>query len=160
MTEDEMIGWHHRLDGCEFEQALGAGEGQGSLAACCSPWGLKESDMTERLNNNNGMQRLLSVSLMVTIMHKAIIDIQKIMRKESKCNTTESHQTMREESEKPEKKNNRDELQNSEKKKFNKMAISTHLLIIILNVKGLICPIKRHILTEWIKENKTHLYAA
>ena len=110
MTEDEMIGWHHRLDGCEFEQALGAGEGQGSLAACCNPWGLKESDTTERLNNNNGMQRLLSVSLMVTIMHKAIIDIQKIMRKESKCNTTESHQTMREESKKPEKKKKKTEM--------------------------------------------------
>ena len=110
-----MIGLHHRLDGCEFEQALEADEGQGSLA-CCSPWGRKESDTTERLNNNNGMQRLLSVSLMVTIMHKAIIDTQKIMRKESKCNTTESHQTMREESKKPEKKKkNRDELQNRKK---------------------------------------------
>ena len=46
-----MVGWHHRLNGCEFEQALGDGEGQGSLA-CCSPWGSKESDMTERLKNN------------------------------------------------------------------------------------------------------------
>ena len=42
-TEDEMVGWHHRLDGHEFEQAQGDGEGQGSLA-CCSPWGHKESD--------------------------------------------------------------------------------------------------------------------
>ena len=41
--EDEMVGWHHRLDGHEFEQTLGDGEGQGSLA-CCSPWGRKESD--------------------------------------------------------------------------------------------------------------------
>ena len=49
MTEDEMIGWHHRLDGHEFGKALGVGDGQGSLA-CCSPWGCKESDMTERLN--------------------------------------------------------------------------------------------------------------
>ena len=47
--EDEMVGWHHRLDGHEFEQALGAGDGQGGLA-CCSPWGRKESDTTERLN--------------------------------------------------------------------------------------------------------------
>ena len=46
MTEDEMVGWYHRLDGHEFEQALGVGDGQGSLA-CCSPWGCKESDMTE-----------------------------------------------------------------------------------------------------------------
>ena len=49
MTEDEMVGWHHRLDGHEFEQALGVGDGQGSLA-CCSPWGLKVSDVTEWLN--------------------------------------------------------------------------------------------------------------
>jgi len=46
---DEMVGWHHRLDGHEFEQALGVGDGQGSLA-CCSLWGCKELDMTERLN--------------------------------------------------------------------------------------------------------------
>ena len=49
MTEGERVGWHHRLDGHEFEQALGVGDGQGSLA-CCSPWGLKESDTTEWLN--------------------------------------------------------------------------------------------------------------
>ena len=46
MTEDEMVGWHHQLDGREFEQALGVGDGQGSLA-CCSPGGGKESDTTE-----------------------------------------------------------------------------------------------------------------
>ena len=51
-TEDEMVGWHHRLNGHEFEQALGDSEGQGSLV-CCSPWGGKESDMTEWLNNNH-----------------------------------------------------------------------------------------------------------
>ena len=45
-TEDEMVGWHHRLDGCEFEQALGVSDGQESLV-CCSPWGCKESDTTE-----------------------------------------------------------------------------------------------------------------
>ena len=45
-TEDEMVGWHHRLDGHEFEQAPGEAEGQGGLA-CCSPWGHKESDTTE-----------------------------------------------------------------------------------------------------------------
>ena len=48
-TEDEMVGWHHRLDGHEFKQALGIGDEQGSLV-CCSPWGHKESDMTEQLN--------------------------------------------------------------------------------------------------------------
>ena len=44
-----MVGWHHRLDGHEFEQALGVGDGPGSLA-CCSPWGCKELDTTELLN--------------------------------------------------------------------------------------------------------------
>ena len=44
MTEDEMVGWHHRLGGNKLEQILGDGEGQGSLA-CCSPWGHKESDV-------------------------------------------------------------------------------------------------------------------
>ena len=48
MTEDEMVGWHHRLDGHGFEQTLGAGDGQGGLEYC-SPWGHKEWDMTERL---------------------------------------------------------------------------------------------------------------
>ena len=47
-----MVGRHHQHNGQEFEQVLGDGEGQGSLA-CCSPWGLKESNMTERLNSNN-----------------------------------------------------------------------------------------------------------
>ena len=46
-----MVGWHHQFNGDEFEQALGVGNGQGSLA-CCSPWDCKESDMTEQLNNN------------------------------------------------------------------------------------------------------------
>ena len=49
MTEDEMIRWHHRLHGHEFEKAFGVGDGQGCLA-CCSPWGHKELDTTERLN--------------------------------------------------------------------------------------------------------------
>ena len=48
-TEDETVGWHHRLNELEFEQALGVDDGQGSLV-CCSPRGHKESDMTERLN--------------------------------------------------------------------------------------------------------------
>ena len=50
-TEDEMAGWHHRLDGHEFEQAPGNGEGQGNLASC-SLWGLKELDTSEQLNSN------------------------------------------------------------------------------------------------------------
>ena len=46
MTEDKMFGWHHQLNGHEFERVLGVSDGQGSLA-CCSPWGCKESDTTE-----------------------------------------------------------------------------------------------------------------
>ena len=51
VTEDEMAGWHHQLNGQEFEQTPGDSEGQGSLG-CCSQWGCKKSDTTERLNNN------------------------------------------------------------------------------------------------------------
>ena len=49
MTEDGLVGWHHRLNGHEFEQTLGVGDGQRGLA-CCSPWSRKQLDMTERLN--------------------------------------------------------------------------------------------------------------
>ena len=52
MTEDKMVGWHHQINGHDFEQGLGAGDGQGSLA-CCSPWDHKELDTTEQLNNNS-----------------------------------------------------------------------------------------------------------
>ena len=52
VTEDEMVGWYHQLNGHESEQTPGDSEGQGSLV-CCSAWGGKESDTTERLNNNN-----------------------------------------------------------------------------------------------------------
>ena len=51
MTENEVVGWHLRLNGHAFEQTLGDGEGQRSLA-CCSPWGHQESDTNEKLNNN------------------------------------------------------------------------------------------------------------
>ena len=60
MTEHEMVGWHHRLDGHEFERALGDGEGLGNLA-CCSPWSRNESDMTEQLRNNNILLRSTTV---------------------------------------------------------------------------------------------------
>ena len=52
-TEGEMVGWHHQLNGHEFEQALGDGDGQEGLV-CCSPWGRKEWDMIEWLNSNVG----------------------------------------------------------------------------------------------------------
>ena len=61
MPEDEMIGWHHWLNGHEFGQTQGDGEGLASLA-CCSPWGQKELDTTEWLNNNKN-QALLDSSL-------------------------------------------------------------------------------------------------
>ena len=48
-TEDEMVGWHHQLDGHESEEVPGVGDGQGGLS-CCSPWGCKESDTTEQLS--------------------------------------------------------------------------------------------------------------
>ena len=56
MTEDEMVGWHHQLNGHGFGWTLGVGDGQGSLA-CCSPWGHKESDTTEQLNNNKNARK-------------------------------------------------------------------------------------------------------
>ena len=56
MTEDAMVGWHHRLDGHESEQTLGDGEGQGSQA-CCSLWGHKQLDTTHRLNNSKHLNK-------------------------------------------------------------------------------------------------------
>ena len=60
-TEDEMVGWHHRLNGHEFEQAPGDGEGQGSLV-CCSPWSHRNSDTTEWLNNNKHVSKWVHVT--------------------------------------------------------------------------------------------------
>ena len=54
MTENEMFGWHHQLNGHEFEQTAGDGEGLGSLV-CCSPWACKELDTTEQLDNKQQM---------------------------------------------------------------------------------------------------------
>ena len=65
-TEDEMVGWHHWLNGHEFEQALGVGDGQGGLV-CCSPWCHKELDTTEWLNwTDNTSSKFLSRFLAVT----------------------------------------------------------------------------------------------
>ena len=61
MTEDEMVGWHHRLDGYEFEQTPGDSEGQESLV-WCSSWGRKQLDTTQRLNNNNNSYCDLTVT--------------------------------------------------------------------------------------------------
>ena len=65
MTEDEMVGRHHRLNGHEFEQAPGDGDRQGGLA-CCSPWGHKESDTTERLSSSNN-ENMRTVVLLKTL---------------------------------------------------------------------------------------------
>ena len=56
MIQDEMVGWHHRLNGHESEHAPGACDGQGGLV-CCGPWGHKDSDKTERLKNNKVYKR-------------------------------------------------------------------------------------------------------
>ena len=68
MTEDEMAGWHHQLDGHEFEWTPGVGDGQGGLG-CCDSWGCKESDMTERLNwNLNDKIEISSLSALPEVL--------------------------------------------------------------------------------------------
>ena len=74
-----MVGWHHRLDGHEFEQALGDGDGQGSLAYCC-PWGRKDLDMTEQLSNNS--TSLKSRSLKTRNIIETITEKSFLMRHE------------------------------------------------------------------------------
>ena len=68
MTEDELVGWHHQLNGHEFEQTLGNSEGQGSLA-CCSPWGHEELDMAWQLNNNKHLITLLYLFMQPCLKH-------------------------------------------------------------------------------------------
>ena len=79
-TEDEMVGWHHRLDGHEFGWTPGVGDGQGSLK-CCSPWGHRKSDMAERLNWTEliWFQKL--------ILKLKVTSYWKWAGKESACNT-------------------------------------------------------------------------
>ena len=68
MTEDEMVGWHHRLNGHESEQTLEDSDGQGILA-CCSPWGHKESDTTEGLNDNKYTDKMEKLGIMILFKH-------------------------------------------------------------------------------------------
>ena len=81
MTEDEIVGWHHWLDGHEFEQAPGVGEELGGLM-CCSPWGHKESEKTERLNclSNSKLQKKKSAldefwHFPISILHKEALHV-------------------------------------------------------------------------------------
>ena len=64
MTEDEMVGWHHRLNGHGFGWTLGVGDGQGGLV-CCGSWGHKESDMTDCWNSNNSHSEMNSSAAVV-----------------------------------------------------------------------------------------------
>ena len=67
-----MVGWHHRLNEHEFDQTLGDSEGQGSLT-CCSPWVPKESDTTERLNNNKTRKQSLNSRIMTSFYIKIFL---------------------------------------------------------------------------------------
>ena len=67
MTEDEMVGWHHQLNGHEFARALGDGERHGDLV-CCGPWGWKESDKTDRLSNSKGLEGSLCIEFWPSLL--------------------------------------------------------------------------------------------
>ena len=75
MTEDEMVGWHHWLSRREFEQAPGVGDGQGNLE-CCSPWDHKESDSTERVNNNMSPIFLFISWIVVLSINESLVSVQ------------------------------------------------------------------------------------
>ena len=78
MTEDETVGWHHRLNGHEFEQAPVDDDRQGSLA-CYSPWCQEESHMTERLNNNN------KVPLRKAMVNKSMVSSSSVQLSSVLC---------------------------------------------------------------------------
>ena len=87
MTEDEMVRWHHQFNGHESEQTLGDSEGQGGLA-CCSPWGCKDLDTTEQLNNNSNLPgrvlgaegRVMTNTDTVPIPHGAYSPVGPLLR--------------------------------------------------------------------------------
>ena len=81
--EDEMVGWHHWLDGHEFEQTQGIGDGQGRLA-CCSPWGRTELDTTEWLN-------LTETYLIWSVLKKIIIHILKMKKQSQRGKSSQDH---------------------------------------------------------------------
>ena len=94
-AEDEMVGWHNQLNAHEFEQTPGDSEGRESLV-CCSPWGRKESDMTEQLNNNNSTKCYFILFFLVyrleRVQGKGVIIIRalknKVHDKTSRCTVT------------------------------------------------------------------------
>ena len=73
MTEDEMVGWHHQLNGHEFEQAPGVGDGQGSLV-CCSPWGCKESNTSDDRTELNRTETVMDNTTLSTEKTQTIAD--------------------------------------------------------------------------------------
>ena len=81
MTEDKMVGWHHRLDGYELEQALGVGDGQGSLA-CCSLWGGKEQDVTWQQNNHHHQEDITTLNVSCTKQQSLKCKKQRLLRDE------------------------------------------------------------------------------
>ena len=87
-TEEEMVGWHHRLNGHEFEQTLGDGDGQGSLV-CYSSWDRKESDMTQQLNNNTSLSPLWT-SPLINKESSVALSVREILIQNQKtvCNAT------------------------------------------------------------------------
>ena len=90
MTEDEMVGWHYRLYGHEFEQALGIGDGQGRLL-CCSPWVLKELDKTEWLNWVHNWFSTLTDFMDILVFHYLWAISQPCKLNKADSNVTYSH---------------------------------------------------------------------
>ena len=99
MTEDEVAGWHHRLNGHKFEWTPGIGDGQGDLASC-SPWGRKESDMTEQLNGTELNIPLciyttsLSIHLWRTLRLLPYLDYCKLLQGTQRVSFLESRQSL------------------------------------------------------------------
>ena len=97
VTEDKMVGWHHWLNGHEFEQTPGDSEGQGSLA-CCKPWGCKESDTTEWLNNHGNLttqRHVLRFWYTISRCAKSTGEREKVERRKKKGRKGEREDKLR-----------------------------------------------------------------
>ena len=94
MTEDETVGWHHQLNGHEFEQTPGDGEGHGS-PACCSPWARKEPDTTEQLKSNksNRQQKIMTQQVCIWVYRCLLppVSFWLILRQVENCIHTMEH---------------------------------------------------------------------